>query len=61
MKDHYTMNPDKQIKIYEDCIARLEECKRKGSGDLSRLCEDLDKAYEQVALLKIRKMMEMSA
>ena len=37
MKDHYTMNLDKQIKYYDDCIARLEECIRKGSGDLSRL------------------------
>lgn len=55
------MNLDKKIKFYEDCIARLEECKRKGSGDITRLCEELDKAYEQIALLKIRKMMELSA
>ncbi|MFC2098304.1 hypothetical protein ACFLTA_06510 [Bacteroidota bacterium] len=61
MKDHYTMNLDKQIKFYEDCITRLEECKRKGTEDLSRLSEEQDKAYEQIALLKIRKMMEMSA
>ena len=55
------MNLDKQIKTYEDCIARLEECKRNGIEDPSRIGEDLDRAYEQITLLKIRKMMEASA
>ena len=56
-KDYDQMNLEKQIKSYEDCISRLEECKRTGSGDTSTLPEDLEKAYQQVALLKIRKMM----
>ena len=51
------MNLEQQIKMYEECISRLEECKRAGSGDLSRLSEDLTNAYQQISLLKIRKMM----
>ena len=54
------MNLDKQIKTYEDSISRLEDCKRNGSGDTSLLCEDLNRAYEQITLLKIRRMMEMN-
>lgn len=48
---------DRQIKMYEDCINRMEESRRNGSGDLSRLDSDLEDAYRQVALLKIRRMM----
>ena len=55
---HYAMNLEQQIKTYEDCIARLEECKRNGSDDMSRVNRDLEAAYEQIALLRIRKMME---
>ena len=51
------MNLEQQIKIYEDCISRLEECKRAGSGDQYQLSEDLDNAYKQISLLRIRKMM----
>ena len=56
-KKHDKMILDRQIKIYEDCINRLEESKRNGSGDLAKLEIDLEYAYHQVALLKIRKMM----
>ena len=55
------MNMDQQIKYYEDCISRLEESKKTISGDSTRICEDLEKAYQQVTLLKIRKMMDMPA
>ncbi|MFC2115698.1 hypothetical protein ACFLTU_04445 [Bacteroidota bacterium] len=55
------MNLDQQIKYYEDCIARLEECKKAISGDPSRICEDLNNAYQQITLLKIRKMMGMKS
>lgn len=48
---------DRQIKLYEDCINRLEESKRNGSGDLSQLDSDLEHAYRQMTLLKIRRMM----
>lgn len=51
------MNLENQIRTYEDCIARLEELKRAGSGDISRICNDLEKAYEQIAVLRIRQMM----
>jgi len=56
-EDYDQMNLEKQIKTYEDCISRLEECKRTGSGDPSTLSEDLEKAYQQITLLKIRHMM----
>ena len=52
------MNLEQQIKSFEDCIARLEETKRTGSADPSRLDQDLEKAYEQIALLRIRLMMD---
>lgn len=51
------MNLDRQIKKYEDCINRLEDSKRDRHGDPSRLDDELDKAYQQITLLKIRKMM----
>lgn len=57
--DHNDMSMDQQIKYYEDCISRLEESKKTISGDCTRICLDLEKAYQQVALLKIRKMMDM--
>jgi hypothetical protein len=56
-KKHDRMKLDRQIEIYEDCINRLEESKRNGFGDLSQLDSDLEHAYRQVALLKIRRMM----
>ncbi len=52
---------EQQIKYYEDCISRLEDCKKIISGDRTRVCKDLDDAYRQIALLKIRKMMGMNA
>jgi hypothetical protein len=54
---HSEMNLDQQIKLFEDSINRIEECRRIGTGDLSQLDIDLENAYRQVALLKIRKMM----
>ncbi len=59
--DHRNLNLDQQIKFYEDRISRLEELKRTSHGVPSRVNEDLDRAYRQVALLKIRKMMNMTA
>jgi hypothetical protein len=52
------MNLDRQIRTYEDCIARLEESKRRGGVDLSKVEKDLENAYRQVSLLRIRKMMQ---
>jgi len=54
------MNLDQQIKLLEDCIARLEERIKAGSGDMARLNKDLGSAYDQMALLKIRKMMKLA-
>ncbi len=67
------MSLDQQIKIYEDRITQLEVMKRTllsksgcffGKDDteisenyLSRINADLDKNYQHVAILKIRKMM----
>ena len=51
------MNLDRQIKMYEDSINRLEDSKRTLQGDSFRLDDELDKAYQQITLLKIRKMM----
>jgi hypothetical protein len=56
-KDYDQMKMEKQIKTYEDCISRLEECKRTGSGDPSTISKDLETAYQQITLLKIRQMM----
>ncbi len=50
---------DRQIEFYEDCISRLEERRRAGIGDGSRLEIELEQAYKQSALLKIRRMMNM--
>ena len=51
------MNLDRQIKLYEDCISRLEELKRAGTGDVSKVEFELEQAYRQASLLKIRRMM----
>jgi hypothetical protein len=67
------MSLDQQIKIYEDRIACLEQMKRnmlsnnlsypgekesaKSENYLSRINVDLDKNYQQITILKIRKMM----
>jgi hypothetical protein len=67
------MSTDQQIKIYEDRIMQLEQMKKtlllknghffekdgseKSENDLSRINLDLDKNYQQVTILKIRKMM----
>jgi hypothetical protein len=62
MKDgSHEMNLDQQIKSIEENITLLEECRRNCEGDPTRFDEDLDEAYRQVALLKIRKMMDMKA
>ncbi len=58
---HCNLNLDQQIKLFEDQISRLEELKRTTPGAPFRVNEDLDRAYRQVALLKIRKMMDMTA
>lgn len=55
------MNLDQQIKSIEENITLLEECRRNCEGDPTRFDEDLNEAYRQVALLKIRKMMDMKA
>jgi hypothetical protein len=56
-ENHRKMNLDRQIELYEDCINRLEQCKRAGTGDPSKIENELEKAYQQVTLLKIRRMM----
>ncbi len=56
-KDDHDMNLDHQIKLYEDRISMLEDSIRSCSGDHSEIEMDLDLAYQQVTLLKIRKMM----
>ena len=58
MDEFRNMSFEQQIKYYEDHISSLEDCRRTGSGDISRLCMDIDNAYQQIALLKIRKMMQ---
>ncbi len=55
------MNLDQQIKSVEENITILEECRRNCAGDPSQFEKDLDHAYQQMALLKIRKMMNMKA
>jgi hypothetical protein len=67
------MSIDQQIKIYADRITQLEQMKRtlslkngnfsEKSGSeisenyLSRINVDLDENYQQMTILKIRKMM----
>ena len=67
------MSFDQQIKIYEDRITQLEEIKRalllksgyfSGKNDneifenyLSRINVDLNENYQNMTILKIRKMM----
>lgn len=58
--DPRDMNLDQQINSYEERISLLEDCIRSGSGDPSRINAELDHAYRQVALLKIRKMMDFN-
>jgi hypothetical protein len=52
------MNPEQQIKQYEDCITRLEEARNDGSVDQSSASREIENAYRQIALLKIRKSMD---
>ena len=54
------MNQDHHIKLCENYIAKLEECRRTGTDDHSQLNEDIKKAYEQLALLKIRQSMDLA-
>jgi hypothetical protein len=67
------MSLDQQIRLYEDRINQLEQMKRivilqnnaqppinennPPVEDLNRINIDLDKSYEHVAILKIRRMM----
>ena len=51
------MNIDMQIKDCEEKITRLEEIQRKNIDNPGRVNKVLDEQYEQIALLKIRKMM----
>jgi hypothetical protein len=54
---NHKMNIDQQIRDYEKKIARLEEFRRKGDAESGLLEKHLDEHYQQIALLKIRKMM----
>ena len=51
---------DRQIKVKEDYIARLEESRRTGSGNDAKLDHDIENAYQQIALLKIREFMNLA-
>ena len=51
------MNLEQQIRDCEEKIAMLEEFKRQERGSKGHLDQNLDEQYEQIALLKIRKMM----
>ena len=67
------MSLDQQISLYEDRINQLEQMKRSlilqknillnnnditlPEEDLNRINIDLDKSYEHIAILKIRRMM----
>ena len=52
------MNIEQRIKDCEDKIARLEEFRRQRGVDTSLLDRNLNEQYEQIALLRIRKMMD---
>ena len=52
-----TMCIDQQIKHYEEKIASLEENGRQAGGNPGQVEKSLNETYEQIALLKIRKMM----
>jgi len=54
------VNLEHQIKVYEECITRLEKCRQSGSGDCSRLDREIENAYQQIALLKIRQSMDIA-
>jgi hypothetical protein len=56
-KNHNDMNLEQQIKRCEEHIAFLEESKRAGTGNQARISKNLEEAYTQAALLKIRKSM----
>ena len=51
------INIDQQIKDCEEKIAMLEEYRRRNGKGTKLPDRRLDEQYEQVALLKIRKMM----
>jgi len=51
------MNIDQQIQDCEKKIAILEEFRTTPDADTGQLERNLDEHYEQMALLKIRKMM----
>ena len=48
---------EQQIKLCQERITRLEEYKRGSWENRERIEKDLDRAYQQIALLKIRQMM----
>jgi hypothetical protein len=49
---------DQQIKDCEEKIARLEEDRRRTEKRPEHLDRSINEQYEQVALLRIRKMMD---
>lgn len=67
------MSIEQQIQACENQITRLEQLKRAATGEyenhfqniddqitdvqLSRIKKDLDESYQQMAILKIRRMM----
>lgn len=67
------MSIEQQIQACENQITRLEQLKRAAAGEhenhfqniddqitdvqLSRIKKDLDESYQQMAILKIRRMM----
>lgn len=51
------MDIDRQIRDCEQKIALLEESRRQDDKDSGLLERNLDEQYQQIALLKIRKMM----
>ena len=51
------MNYDRQIRLCEEKIARLEECRRLAGSSPGQNDRSLDEIYEQIVLLKIRKVM----
>lgn len=52
------MSIDQQIRNCEEKIARLEQNKQNQGHTQGRIEKSLDEQYEQIALLKIRKMMD---
>ncbi len=58
VKNHEIMSIDQQIILCEEKIARLEEYRRRAGNNPGQEDRSLDETYEQIALLKIRKMMD---